>query len=1031
MSRPKPSPLPIAVRVYPDWPRADWGFDRSDRKWRLPEAGLVFDTETRTDHIQRLTFGSYRFIVNGECLAQNLFMADDLPPADRRVLKAFVAHPHQVNRPSPKPLSQAQFLKRLFDLAYRGRCLLVAFNFPFDISRLAFHSSPARRRFAGGFSLDLWAYAGGRNRFRPSICIKHIDSKRALKGFTARTQPDEEDLIPEGSISGTPEEDYIFRGNFLDLRTLAFALTDRGHTLESACEEFDVEHSKESVKRHGVVSKKYIKYNLRDVLATSELAIKLLEEYEKHPITLQVTKAYSPASIGKAYLKAMAIPPILERQPDFPKRYLGHAQSAFFGGRTSAHIRKVAVPVVYTDFLSMYPTVNSLMNLWKFVTADKIEVEKNCSASIETWLRQITPERLFEQNTWKELPAFVKIVPNRDILPSRGKYNPETNDWQVAINHLYGDPDDAKQALWFSLPDVVASVLLTKRTPKILDAFRLKQISQLKDLTPTKLRGMIDVDPAKEDFFRVVIEQRVGLPQRTDLSEIEGSRLKKALKVLANATSYGIYAEMHRLESDRKVEVTCYGIDATAFRCRVAHPDEPGKYCFPPIASLITGGARLMLALLERCVIDLNGTYAMEDTDSMAIVAMENCGLVPCPGGRSRTADGQSAVRALTWTQVENISDRFKALNPYSGEAGKGSILKIEADNRDPVTKKPRQLYCLAISAKRYALFLRDANGEPSLLRCSCPFCGRKNKSGETTCKNEKCGKPVSPNNEEDRWSEHGLGHLLNPIDPESDDRDWIAQAWLDIVRRSLGLTTRKVIGFEPVPAVGRVSISSPAMMKPLAALNEGKTYADQIKPFNFLLSCHVKSFGHPLGVDPERFQLISPYQTDSRQWLKKRWIDQYSGMEYRITTVGHHGDRHTARVKTYGDVLREYEYHPESKCADARGIVCGKQTVGLLQRRHIRINQIKYIGKESNSLEEVESGLEHSQENVYTEYPDPRRDEWETKVVPALRKARISDLRRSGLSRRTIINARTGRHRPHHKNREALILILKKLRLL
>ena len=46
------------------------------------------------------------------------------------------------------------------------------------------------------------------------------------------------------------------------------------------------------------------------------------------------------------------------------------------------------------------------------------------------------------------------------------------------------------------------------------------------------------------------------------------------------------------------------------------------------------------------------------------------------------------------------------------------------------------------------------------------------------------------------------------------------------------------------------------------------------------------------------------------------------------------------------------------------------------MQRRHIRIDQIKYIGKESNSLEEVDAGLVHSEQNVYTEFPDPRRDE-------------------------------------------------------
>jgi hypothetical protein len=76
--------------------------------------------------------------------------------------------------------------------------------------------------------------------------------------------------------------------------------------------------------------------------------------------------------------------------------------------------------------------------------------------------------------------------------------------------------------------------------------------------------------------------------------------------------------------------------------------------------------------------------------------------------------------------------------------------------------------------------------------------------------------------------------------------------------------------------------------------------------------------------------------------------------------------------VKTYGDVLQEYEFHPEAKCADAKGDACGEQSVGLLQRRHIQVGQIKYIGKESNNLEAVEAGLVHSPQNVYTEYTDP-----------------------------------------------------------
>ena len=114
------------------------------------------------------------------------------------------------------------------------------------------------------------------------------------------------------------------------------------------------------------------------MLATTELSAKLLAEYALHPIELQVTKAYSPASIGKAYLQAMGVTPIMARMPNFPKRYCGYAESAFFGGRASAHVRKVPVPVVYCDFLSQYSTVNVLMGLWRFVTAREIRVIEDC-----------------------------------------------------------------------------------------------------------------------------------------------------------------------------------------------------------------------------------------------------------------------------------------------------------------------------------------------------------------------------------------------------------------------------------------------------------------------------------------------------------------------------------------------------------------------------------------------------------------------------------------------------------------------------
>ena len=968
---------------------------------------FVFDTETRTDASQRLTFGSYRFFVDNQLREEGLFYADDLPSKDRKRLEKYVA---AQNRRGTRLLllTLREFLTKLYKAVYKGRAMLVGFNLPFDLSRIAFTARPARGRFAGGFSFAIWSYIKSGvekpSTRRPSVGIKHIDSKRALKGFTARFGPDASDLIPEDSTTGEPEKGYKFRGHMLDLRTLAFALTDGAYSLDSACRAFGVEHGKQQVTRHGVVTKKYIDYNRRDVQATSELAVNLLAEYAKHPINLQPTKAYSPASIGKAYLRAMGIAPILERQPGFPAAYLGFAQTAFFGGRTSAHIRKVPVPVVFVDFLSMYPTVNGLMGLWKFVTAQEIRAFTNCQDEVERFLRGLTPEKLFLRSTWNELPAFVKVVPNGDLLPSRAKYSSASNDFQVAVNHLYASDHAPLEGLWFSLPDVAASVLLTGKVPKIVDAFKLVPIGKLPGLRPVRLSGEVWVNPRTQDLYRTLIEQRKSQAKKQGMAREDADRLDKALKVLANATSYGIYAEMNRQETEKRVKVRCQGIDPEPYECSVLHPEKPGEFCFPLLASLITGAARLMLALLEHSVSEL-GTYAMEDTDSMAIVAMKRGGIIPCKGGKLRTANGEEGIKALTWKQVRQIVAKFEALNPYKQNLIPGSVLKIEEDNFDPKTGKQRELWGLAISAKRYALFLKPRKGQPVLLR-------------------------EGINNKKDRWSRHGLGHLLNPTDPEASDRNWTAAVWDVMVRKSLGLRVKE-LRFAHLPAIGRTTVSSPALMKCLESLNAGKRYSEQVKPFNFLQTCHVSPFGHPDGIDPEKYHLVSPYDPDPRKWLDKEWIDQYSGKRFRVTTRGHYGSRGVARVKTYGDVITEYEFHAESKCADSSGNPCERQTIGLLGRRHIKIDQIKCIGKESNSLENVDAGMVHSAENAYTIYDDPKRGEWITKVQPALRKAPLAVLVKacgSRLSRRETIELRAGRSKPRRKTRDLLVSILKDL---
>src|ERR1700726_4472980 len=90
MPEPNPTPLSFALRVYPE-PAELKREPVSPKPWKCPKAMLVFDTETRTDATQRLTFGSYRYFQAGRCLEEGLFHGDDLPEEDRRILERYAA----------------------------------------------------------------------------------------------------------------------------------------------------------------------------------------------------------------------------------------------------------------------------------------------------------------------------------------------------------------------------------------------------------------------------------------------------------------------------------------------------------------------------------------------------------------------------------------------------------------------------------------------------------------------------------------------------------------------------------------------------------------------------------------------------------------------------------------------------------------------------------------------------------------------------------------------------------------------------
>jgi len=109
---------------------------------------------------------------------------------------------------------------------------------------------------------------------------------------------------------------------------------------------------------------------------------------------------------------------------------------------------------------------------------------------------------------------------------------------------------------------------------------------------------------------------------------------------------------------------------------------------------------------------------------------------------------------------------------------------------------------------------------------------------------------------------EHGLGHLLNPIDPTDPSHDWIRAIWEMLVVEAVGGEPVRPAWFDR-PAVSREPITSPLRYRRFLETQKHLPYIGHIKPMNFVLSAQVAKGGQPAGFDPTRFHVNAPYCTD------------------------------------------------------------------------------------------------------------------------------------------------------------------------
>jgi hypothetical protein len=974
------SPLATAIRVFttrrpkekkpaedkPEEPR-----EAKVVKRRYPHEALVFDTETLPGPAQNLRILVWRFyrdeldgIPATACIEEGIAYANDLASSDPEgfeILREYArAHEADVVAGFPprlrlKPLSwwlEERFFR--YGFAHRNRCSIVGFNLLFDLGRLAGHWSPARGAYRGGYSFGIWGSFDEQGkwhdrRHRGRLQLRAIDPRRTLFRWASRTKND-----PDPNRGP---------GRFVDLRTLAFALTDRSHTLESACASFGDPFEKAEVD-YGALTPELLDYARQDVLHTAILYRNCLAELRRHEgIELEPQRLYSPATVGSRYLEAMGLKrPLIkftglsgeelgwwapipddEARGDLDPKLLGWSMGAFYGGRAEARIVRTPVPVAYVDFTSMYPSVNALLGTWRFLCAKRLELIDASESVRELLSDPKLLERCLKPQLWRELGVtFVELEPDGDILPTRAHYDSASNDFGIGVNPL-----SYAGRLWYALPDVVAAVILSPleyaetKLPRVVRALRLVPVGEQPGLRPVQLRGHGAIDPRLDDPFVHMIEERQRVRRDDTLGAEEQKRLERFLKITANATSYGVLARFDRRERGKAEPVTVYGPDEEPSQAMCETPEDPGPFCFPPVAASITAGARLMLALLERLVRDAGGSFAFCDTDSMAIVATPEASEIDCP-----SADGSNRIRALSWPEVDRILTRFDELSPYD-RGLVPSPWKVEADSMTS------PLWCYVISAKRYCLYRLTESGDPEIVATV---------DGSEESDTEQLGEVE---NVLEDWSEHGLGLYLDPTStdaerPLRDDkgrRIWVSEGWRWILGGALGKAP-PLPAWADTYALTRFTVSSPRIEGWFSGYNEAQPAEEAIRPGSFGLIAHPITLGAQNGPLP-----AAPYESDPDQWPDLEWYDRRSGRPVRVFTVGTTDSetralalaRSDVPIQLLGDVLAQYRRRAEHKSLDPSGRPAGRESRGLLLRRPIASSpeETELTGKEGNKLEE------------------------------------------------------------------------------
>jgi len=453
------------------------------------------------------------------------------------------------------------------------------------------------------------------------------------------------------------------------------------------------------------------------------------------------------------------------------------------------------------------------------------------------------------------------------------------------------------------MADIAASVVMTGKVPKILDAFRV--VPTNRQILNTIEFADVRLEPHNPNLFAEIVAHRKRV-------EKENPTLAWGLKILANCATYGILSETDPELFNRANEKHTLNVlwsDQTTYNA-IGETETLGRFANPFIAPHVTAGGRLLLAIAEKLLQQRGCCVAWVATDSITVVTTQaTAGVndipdwVKIPTPSEKQLREQYGIRPATHEDIAHVQNAVNMLNPHPQNVVP-QLLKREDDKCG---------WGYSISPNRYCIIGTDGKLK--------------------------------------HWTEHGLGALITPNGESL--HDFARTLWI------AALTDETPPEWKQTLARRKVPIRTPTEWKLI------REYYPDVSPFNFLQRAKPAWVLENRRLTGEWRALYAPFRNTNKDSLKLTWIaKRQDGTTANVKIKPADPDDlgtisyNFIQVETLYSLYQSFVNHTDPRMITPLGEMVRGNTAGALRPQPTLIKGVYPIGREHNRLEDETDDL-------------------------------------------------------------------------